>query len=655
EATLQAIKDLASMEEVKFMEEDKEVEMHRSEGVPRIRADGVHSLGYQGSGISIAICDSGVDYTHSELGNGSFPNSKVIGGYDTADNDSDPMPTDDSSAHGTCCAGIAAGDSGGVAPSAKIYALKVFKDDGTGTLGDTAAAWDWCVTHKNDDPANPILIISSSLGAVNAYETSTCDSGYSFYATAAAAAVANGMTLFASSGNDGYCDGMTAPGCITNVISVGAVYDASFGDYSPCISEDSCVTKYHTDTGCSSTDGWYAIDSTAADKVTSYSNSASFLDILASANKANTTDMVGSGGYDSSGDYYDSFGGTSAACPYAAGAGALLQEYAKAQTGSYLTPAQLKSALVNCGDSVTDSKSGLTHPRVNVMASTAAINGRATTTSSTSSSTTTTSIPNGNLTPFTPTYPSVWDYPIVPSSDIGTNYVGKLCAGETTYVDFAVLNEGPGDIPEIFNIDLYIDGIKEASFNTVDEIEAGYYAFVEDYPIVLDEGQHNLKIKADSDNDVAEANESDNEYDKTFTWEKCGWGRARYESILGEESQERLVHLRRFRDEKLLSNDTGKEYVDLLYNHSEEVDFLLEDNPDLSAYTAEVMDKLEPDATALLNGEEITISKELVGDIVALLDEFETEASPALKVTIRRVKRMVKRGTIFKLLGITLE
>ncbi len=67
------------------------------------------------------------------------------------------------------------------------------------------------------------------------------------------------------------------------------------------------------------------------------------------------------------------------------------------------------------------------------------------------------------------------------------------------------------------------------------------------------------------------------------------------------------------------------------------------------------MDKLESEVTALLNGEEITISKELVGDIVVLLTEFEAEASPALKVTIRRVKRMVKRGTIFKLLGITLE
>jgi hypothetical protein len=92
-----------------------------------------------------------------------------------------------------------------------------------------------------------------------------------------------------------------------------------------------------------------------------------------------------------------------------------------------------------------------------------------------------------------------------------------------------------------------------------------------------------------------------------------------------------------------------------LYNHSEEVDFLLEKNPNLSVYTAEVMGKLEPEATALLNGEEITISKELVGDIVTLLDEFEAEASPGLKGTIKRAKRMVRRETIFKLLGITVE
>ena len=53
--------------------------------------------------------------------------------------------------------------------------------------------------------------------------------------TAAANAVAAGITIFASSGNDGYCDSMGWPACISHVNSVGAVYDAVFGPYLPCI------------------------------------------------------------------------------------------------------------------------------------------------------------------------------------------------------------------------------------------------------------------------------------------------------------------------------------------------------------------------------------------------------------------------------------
>ncbi|MBC8417309.1 MAG: S8 family serine peptidase, partial [Desulfobacterales bacterium] len=91
---------------------------------------------YNGSGLAIAICDTGIDYTHSKLGNGGFPNSKVIGGYDFGDNDSNPM---DLEGHGTACAGIAAGDLGtvgdyigGVAYGAKLYALKISVSLGDG-------------------------------------------------------------------------------------------------------------------------------------------------------------------------------------------------------------------------------------------------------------------------------------------------------------------------------------------------------------------------------------------------------------------------------------------------------------------------------------------------------------------------------------------
>ena len=99
--------------------------------------------------------------------------------------------------------------------------------------------------------------------------------------------------------------------------------------------------------------------------VTSYSNSASFLTLFAPSNQAYTTDIVGSGGY-SSGDYDSSFGGTSAACPYAAGSAAALQQAAKAKTGSYLTPAQVKTYLVNNGDNITDGKVAVTKPRINL-------------------------------------------------------------------------------------------------------------------------------------------------------------------------------------------------------------------------------------------------------------------------------------------------
>ena len=77
-----------------------------------------------GTGMVIAIIDTGVDYTHPDLGGGFGPNYKVIGGYDFGDNDTDPM---DVNGHGTHVAGIAAADGviKGVAPKAKILAYKI--------------------------------------------------------------------------------------------------------------------------------------------------------------------------------------------------------------------------------------------------------------------------------------------------------------------------------------------------------------------------------------------------------------------------------------------------------------------------------------------------------------------------------------------------
>ena len=364
--TLAGLKALSTDPRVDSIEPIFLLEPHLSQGISLMNASTVRQS-YSGQGVSVAICDTGVDYTHAALGGGGFPNTKVIGGYDFGDNDADPMPN--TQAHGTCCAGIAAGDLGstgdyigGVAHRAKLYALKISAGSGGSAYNsDIAAAWDWCVTHQYDDPDNPILVISTSFGGGQFF--SACDSDSFVLTTAANNAVAAGMTLLVSSGNDGYCSAISSPSCISSIISVGAVWDASLGTYSLCVSDGSCAAAG----GSASCDaGEYSTSQvTGADVVTAYSNTASFLDVLAPSHNAYTPDIAGAEGY-STGDYYNSFGGTSAACPYAAGAVACLQSAAKASGGSYLTPAEVKAVLTSTGDDVTDDKAAITKPRINL-------------------------------------------------------------------------------------------------------------------------------------------------------------------------------------------------------------------------------------------------------------------------------------------------
>src|SRR4051812_28540908 len=87
-----------------------------------------------GAGTTVAVIDTGIDYTLPSLGGGFGgginSKNKVIGGYDFFANDSDPM---DESGHGTNVAGVIAAKPftvggityQGVAPNAKLVALRV--------------------------------------------------------------------------------------------------------------------------------------------------------------------------------------------------------------------------------------------------------------------------------------------------------------------------------------------------------------------------------------------------------------------------------------------------------------------------------------------------------------------------------------------------
>ncbi|HOA75090.1 MAG TPA: S8 family serine peptidase [Phycisphaerae bacterium] len=350
--------DVLSVEPVRILR------AHLQQGLSLMNAT-VYRSTYNGAGIAIAICDTGIDYNHPMLGNGGFPNAKVIGGTDVGDHDPNPL---DCQGHGTSCAGIAAGDVGisgdyigGVAPAARLYAVKIVTGcTGSATNDAMIAGWDWCITHKNANPAYPIMVISTSFGGDRYF--AYCDGDTAAMTIAARTAVAAGITLVVSSGNDGYCDSMAWPACISSVISVGAVYDAAFGSAAFCVHAASCGPKASYP-GCPT--GYRADEITAPDRVTAYSNSAAFLDLFAPSHNASTTDIVGSGGY-SSGAYTSNFGGTSAACPYVAGAVAALQHAARSIRGTYLTPDEVRTLLASTGDELTDSKAGITKPRVNL-------------------------------------------------------------------------------------------------------------------------------------------------------------------------------------------------------------------------------------------------------------------------------------------------
>src|SRR5437660_86876 len=91
-----------------------------------IGADAVlSSYPYRGTGYSVAILDTGIDYNHPDLGGGFGTGHRVVAGWDFVNNDADPM---DDNGHGTHLAGIIGGSNPsapGIAPDVHFIDLKV--------------------------------------------------------------------------------------------------------------------------------------------------------------------------------------------------------------------------------------------------------------------------------------------------------------------------------------------------------------------------------------------------------------------------------------------------------------------------------------------------------------------------------------------------
>lgn len=144
-----ALKGIVNNPGVIFIEPDLKVrgsdaELDKTWGVKHIGAGPVHDSGFKGTGVKVAVLDTGIDYNHPDLVD------RYAGGYDFVNNDNDPL---DDHGHGTHVSGtIAASQDGlgvvGVAPEVQIYALKVLDSTAWGYWSDIAAGVEWCIQNK---------------------------------------------------------------------------------------------------------------------------------------------------------------------------------------------------------------------------------------------------------------------------------------------------------------------------------------------------------------------------------------------------------------------------------------------------------------------------------------------------------------------------
>ena len=321
-----------------------------SESVPLVQADKAWAgdfsgIPFTGSGTAVVILDTGVDKNHpfligkvveeacfSSNNAGLDATSLCPGRANSSFAPGSGMPCSaaiDGCEHGTHVAGIAAGTGSafsGVARNASIMAVQIFtKFENLAVCGSA----DPCVRAFSSDilaglervynrrAAHNFAAVNMSLGGGKS--TTTCDSDINKPIIDLLRA-ADIPTVIAS-GNDGFTDGITFPSCVSTAVSVGSTGDGSF--------------------------------SATADVVSAFSNSASFLSLLAPGAVINSS-VPGTG--------FDNRQGTSMATPHVTGAFALLKE-----AGPDLTVTQMLDALQNTGTAVLDARNGITTPRIRIL------------------------------------------------------------------------------------------------------------------------------------------------------------------------------------------------------------------------------------------------------------------------------------------------
>jgi type VI secretion system secreted protein VgrG len=176
-----------------------------------------------GTGQSVAVIDTGVDYNNPALGGGLGAGHKVVAGVDFTGSPNGVLPTWQ---HGTGVAGLIAGNDAsytGVAPGADIVALRVFGDNNSGSFGEIANALDWVVQHHSE---YNITVVNLSVADGGNYTSNIfANSGVGQQITQAVAELdALDIPVVVAAGNsfDGKTQGLGFPAIVPDTFSVTA-------------------------------------------------------------------------------------------------------------------------------------------------------------------------------------------------------------------------------------------------------------------------------------------------------------------------------------------------------------------------------------------------------------------------------------------------
>lgn len=314
-----SLKAFLALKGIKAAYENEKMRAVLTQSLPLAQQPSVSTAGLQGEGTTVAVIDSGINYSLTTFGSCTAPGlpastCKVVAAEEFVQF---ATPATDHS-HGINVAAIVLG----IAPKTKIAALNVFDTSGFANVIDIISAIDWAILNR---ATYNIVAINMSLGGTTK-KSSLCELDWSY--TPVKKATDNGISVVIAAGNSGFTDGLSSPACAPAAISVGAVYDSNIGSN---INWGTC-----TDT------------TTAADKVTCFSNSASFLTLLAPGSQITAASLTQSG--------------TSQAAPHVAGAIATLRAAYPTET-----LAEIKTRLTETGTPVTDSRNSIVKPRLNLL------------------------------------------------------------------------------------------------------------------------------------------------------------------------------------------------------------------------------------------------------------------------------------------------